>query len=234
MSIRKKIIKGKTYYALYAGNKFVKHIGNAAAYRKYLKDIGRKENELATLKGTVTQPTMPASVFDVIYADPPWQYDFAETVSRAIENQYSSMPLNQIKRLRKYIPAAENAVLFLWAPAPKLREALEVLGAWGFTYRTNAIWDKEKIGMGYWFRGQHELLLVGVKGEFSPPDAEARYSSMIREARTNHSKKPECVYTMIEAMFPGQRYIELFARQKRPGWVSWGLEVKEGNYGQSP
>ena len=226
MGIRKQVKKGKTYYALYAGNKFVKHIGNAAAYRKYLKDIGRKENELATLRGTLTQPAMPASVFDVIYADPPWQYDFAETDSRAIENQYSCMPLNQIKRLRKYIPAAENAVLFLWAPAPKLREALEVLGAWGFTYRTNAIWDKEKIGMGYWFRGQHELLLVGVKGEFSPPDAEARYSSVIREARTNHSKKPECVYTMIEAMFPGQRYIELFGRgEARGGWESWGLEV---------
>lgn len=74
-------------------------------------------------------PTLPQGKFSVIYADPPWQYDFAETDSRAIENQYSSMPLNQIKRLRKYIPAAENAVLFLWAPAPKLRGAAGGVGA---------------------------------------------------------------------------------------------------------
>lgn len=77
------------------------------------------------------------------------------------------MELEEIKTLS--IPSADNAVLFLWATAPKLKEALEVMEAWGFEYRTNAVWDKEIIGMGYWFRGQHELLLVGVKGEFSPP-----------------------------------------------------------------
>lgn len=223
MAIRKRVIKGHIYYQLYDGNQFIKHIGNTEAYRKYLKDIGRKENELAILKGTVAQPDMPTSIFDVILADPPWQYDFAETSSRAIENQYPSMPLQQIKALR--LPIAENAVLFLWATTPKLREALEVMEAWGFVYRTSAVWDKEKIGMGYWFRGQHELLLVGVKGEFSPPDIEARYSSVIREARTSHSKKPECIYTIIETMFPTGKYLELFARNERDRWQGWGNEI---------
>ena len=223
MAIREKIIKGKKYYAVYQANKFIKHIGNAEALRKYRKDINRKENELAILKGTAPQPDMPANLFNVLLADPPWQYDFSETSSRAIENQYPSMPLQQIKALR--VATDENAVLFLWATAPKLREALEVLEAWGFSYRTNAVWDKEKIGMGYWFRGQHELLLVGVKGEFSPPDTQARYSSVIREARTDHSRKPQCVYEMIETMFPSGKYLELFARNKRERWQSWGLDV---------
>jgi N6-adenosine-specific RNA methylase IME4 len=113
-------------------------------------------------------------------------------------------------------------VLFLWATAPKLIEALEVMRAWGFSYRTNAVWDKEKIGMGYWFRGQHELLLVGVKGNYPPPITEARFSSVIRTERTDHSSKPDCVYEMIEAICPNSRYIELFSRKKRQGWESWG------------
>jgi len=188
-----------------------------------IPSINEKENELAILKGTVAQPDMPANSFNVLLADPPWQYDFSETSSRAIENQYPSMPLQQIKALR--VTIAENAVLFLWATAPKLREALEVLEAWGFSYRTNAVWDKEKIGMGYWFRGQHELLLVGVKGEFSPPDTQARYSSVIRGTRKEHSQKPNCVYEMIETMFPTGKYLELFARNKRERWQSWGLDV---------
>jgi len=120
------------------------------------------------------------------------------------------MLLEEIKVLD--IPSAENSVLFLWATAPKLKEALEVMEAWGFSYRTCAVWDKEKIGMGYWFRGQHELLLVGVKGNFSPPAEENRFPSVIREPRTEHSRKPEIVYNMLETMFPCARFLELFAR----------------------
>ena len=224
MSHIKTIKKGKyTYYELWDKGKFQRHIGNAEVLRKYHKDINRKENELAVLKGTLGQPDMPVSLFNVILADPPWQYDFSETSSRAIENQYPSMPLQQIKGLR--LPIAENAVLFLWATAPKLSEALEVLKAWGFSYRTNAVWDKGKMGMGYWFRGQHELLLVRVKKEFSPPGTKARYRSVIRETRKGHSQKPNCVYEMIEAMFPTGQYLELFARNKRERWQSWGLDV---------
>jgi len=82
-------------------------------------------------------------------------------------------------------------VLYLWATAPKLLEAIEVMKAWNFSYKTHAIWDKEKIGMGYWFRGQHELLLVGTKGHFSPPAASLRIPSVIREAR-NSQQETRC------------------------------------------
>lgn len=165
---------------------------------------------------------LPKELFDIIYADPPWKYDFAETENRTIENQYPTMDLEDIKKLK--IPSANNSVLFLWATAPKIREALEVMKSWGFEYKSQVIWDKEIIGSGYWVRGQHEILLIGVKGKFSPPFEENRFSSVYREKRTQHSKKPEFYYKMIEIMFPYGRYLELFSRNKRDKWVMWGSE----------
>jgi N6-adenosine-specific RNA methylase IME4 len=159
-------------------------------------------------------------LYEIILADPPWQYDAASTESRAIENQYLTASLEEIKL---HIPeAAEDSVLFLWATAPKLLEALEVLDAWGFCYRTHAIWDKEIMGMGHWFRGQHELLLVGIRGEFSPPQEFLRVSSVFRERRSTHSTKPQVVYEWIEKTWPQERKLEMYARRPRKGWANWG------------
>jgi len=166
---------------------------------------------------------IPKGKFNVILADPPWRYQFVETESRAIENHYPSMELEEIKALR--IPSDTDSVLYLWATAPKLEEALQVLNAWGFTYKTCAVWDKERKGMGYWFRIQHELLLVGVKGNFATPEPENRFDSIFRSPREEHSKKPEIVYEMIEQMFPTAKYLEVFARNIREGWASWGNQI---------
>ena len=163
-------------------------------------------------------------ICSVVYADPPWRYDFSKSDSREIENQYPTMTVEEICALK--IQAADNAVLYLWATAPKLLEALAVMKAWGFTYKTNAIWDKEIVGMGYWFRGQHEILLVGTKGKFSPPAQSVRVSSVIRERRTKHSKKPAVIRDMIASWFPNETKVELFARQNVAGWHSWGNEIE--------
>ena len=85
--------------------------------------------------------------YDVIYADPAWRYDFSKSNSREIENQYPTMTIEEICALK--VPAKENAVLYMWATAPKLLEAIKVLNAWGFEYKTQAVWDKEIIGMDY-------------------------------------------------------------------------------------
>ena len=159
---------------------------------------------------------------DLVLADPPWRYDFAETDNRQIENQYPSATVDEICDMA---PDTEpNCVLFMWATVAKLREAFQVMDAWGFEYKTSAVWDKEKIGMGYWFRGQHELLLVGTKGTFSPPVAEHRVSSVFREPRGEHSKKPENVYQWIEKAFPAAKKLEMFCRQPRSGWEVFGNE----------
>lgn len=171
--------------------------------------------------------------YQIIYADPPWKYDFSATHNRDIENQYPTMEVNEIKNLK--VPSEDNSVLYLWATAPKLLEALDVMQSWGFNYRTHLIWDKEIIGCGWWFRGQHELLLVGIKGKFSPPDNSNRISSIFRERRTTHSKKPRTIRELISKWYPDKTKIELFARKPTGqlfedssfnGWDCWGNEVE--------
>jgi len=163
------------------------------------------------------------SEFEIVLADPPWRYDFSETECREIENNY---PTATIEDICSHAPkTTPDSILFLWATAPKLREAMQVVDAWGFTYKTHAVWDKCKIGMGYWFRGQHELLIVATKGKASPPIAESRVSSIFKESRTEHSKKPDCVYEWIESAFVSYKKLEMYARSNRPGWKSWGAEV---------
>jgi len=171
-------------------------------------------------------PILPEGKYDVIYADPPWKYDFTETENREIENKYPTMKLEEIKNMPITNLLNENCVIFLWATAPKLREALEVIKAWGFEYKTHMIWDKEIIGMGYWFRGQHELLLVATKGQVSVPDPNIRASSVYKEKRTSHSKKPNYFYSLIEKYFPNGKYLELFARQKyNDKWTVFGNQL---------
>ena len=171
----------------------------------------------------VDPPPFPEGKYGVIYADPPWRYDFAETTTRQIENQYPTMDLDAISAMPVAAEiAADNAVLALWATAPKLPEALHVMAAWGFKYTTCAAWDKEVIGMGYWFRGQHELLLIGKRGTPSPPAPEARCSSVYRERRGEHSVKPMYFRDLLASWYPNMPKVELFARTPAPGWKSWG------------
>lgn len=165
----------------------------------------------------------PPELPNLVLADPPWKYDFAETDNRQIENQYPTATVQEIIEME---PDTEgDCVLFLWATVAKLKEALEVMEGWGFQYKTHAVWDKGKIGMGYWFRGQHELLLVGTKGQFSPPETDNRVSSVFQETRSaKHSKKPSAVYQWIESAFPQTKKMEMFCREPRKGWMAWGNE----------
>lgn len=164
-------------------------------------------------------PPLPEGEFNVIYADPPWEY--ALPLRGSPDMHYPVMSTEEICRLR--VPAAKDAVLFLWATNPKLEDALKVLRTWGFAYKTNMVWVKDRIGTGYYFRGQHELLLVGVKGNFSPPIEENRPPSVLKAPAGEHSEKPAEVYAIIERMYPHGKYLELFARRRREGWTAWGL-----------
>jgi N6-adenosine-specific RNA methylase IME4 len=125
------------------------------------------------------------------------------------------------------LPAAEDAVLFLWAVNMLLPQALEVMAAWGSTYKAQAVWVKDSPGPGNWFRNQHETLLLGTKGRFPAPEPEDRVASVVQARRGRHSEKPAYVYELIERMYPRASKVELFARGKpRPGWVKWGNETE--------
>ena len=123
--------------------------------------------------------------------------------------------------------AAENCALFLWATVPMLPHALEVMAAWGFEYRTNWAWVKDKIGTGYWNRNRHELLLLGVRGSPPAPAFGSQWTSVIEAITGRHSEKPTEVYKMIEDYFPNLPKIELNARAAREGWEAWGAEAPE-------
>jgi len=163
--------------------------------------------------------------YSVICADPPWRYDFSQSASREIENQYQTMSLDDICALPVPEICTEDSILFLWATSPKLLEAIKVMEAWGFSYKTSMVWVKDKIGMGYYARQRHELLLIGSKGEIPTPEGPDRPDSVIEAPREEHSKKPDITYDLIEKMYPELERIELFARQQHPGWDVWGNEV---------
>jgi len=177
----------------------------------------RKVRALAELTGT----------WPVIYADPPWRYEGASTPSRAIENHYPTMALEDICALPVSHKATRSAVLFLWSPAPKLAEALEVVRSWDFDYRTCLVWDKLRIGMGNYWRVRHEFLLLGNRGAMPTPETDDLADSIIQEPRGEHSAKPDRFYELIEHLYPDVRYLELFARRRRQGWDVWGDEVSE-------
>jgi len=175
--------------------------------------------------------TAPSEVYSVIYADPPWQYDNQGHYG-ASERHYPTLPTDKIASLLTDIDlvVADNAVLFLWATNPLLLDALHVLKAWGFNYKTNLVWDKRvpTLGLGVYAKGQHELLLIATRGSFRP---NFMYPSVICEEKTTHSTKPSRLYAMIEAMYPAQRYMELFARhpESRESWSFWGAELERAS-----
>ena len=173
-------------------------------------------------------PTVwPEGKYPVLYADPPWRYEHPPigASNRSIENHYPTMSLDEICALPVGDIVADNAVLFLWATAPKLSECFQVIPAWGFTYRTCMVWVKDKIGMGYHARNKHEILLISKRGELAAPEPGNRPASVVESPRNKHSAKPEVFYEIIETMYPNMPRVELFARAGRDGWFSWGNQA---------
>jgi len=191
------------------------------AYRQAMRELEAKKRKE---KPSLVEPSY--GDFDVILADPPWQYDINH-LRGSPNDHYAVMTNEEIKQLG--VPAAKDAILFLWTTAPKLDTAIAIIDAWGFVYKTHAIWVKHRIGTGYYFRGKHELLLVAVKGDGIGVPAESNRPESVFEAKRGiHSQKPELVYEMIERMYPGRHYLELFARGKpRNGWKTWGFEAEK-------
>lgn len=194
--------------------------------RDALKPVRQEERmvKLAEVAKGNVELALPAK-YPIVYADPPWKYEHVKTDNRAIENQYPTMEIEDICKLAVSQVCTDDCVLFLWATSPKLAEAMGVVDAWGFNYRTSMVWVKDQIGMGYYARQQHELLLIATKGEPPAPAPADRPASVINAPRTKHSAKPEQFYEAIERMYPLLPRIELFARSARSGWAAWGNQA---------
>lgn len=183
-----------------------------------------KEKVLAGL-----QLALPNKRYGVIYADPEWRFEVysRETgMDRAADNHYPTSETDKICARPVKGIAANDCALFLWATVPMLPDALRVMDAWGFAYKSHIIWKKNRIAHGYWFRNQHELLLVGTRGDGLPAPAHGTQFPSVIEANVGaHSQKPEEFYLVIESYFPNLPKIELNARRARDGWDAWGLEA---------
>lgn len=172
--------------------------------------------------------------FEIILADPPWEFRVWNKDTghaRSAESHYSTMKLDDICDLN--IPVADNAVLFLWVTWPILQDAMKVIDAWGFEYKTQAwTWIKSNpagfghfMGMGYYTRANTEPCLLCIKGKPGRP-VDRGILSLIYAPVMQHSRKPDDQYRKIEALYPDRTYLELFARRRRDGWASWGNEIK--------
>lgn len=175
--------------------------------------------------------------FKTVLADPPWQFE-NRTGKIAPEhkrlNRYGTMTLEDICELPVDQCVADTAHLYLWCPNALLPEGLQVLEAWGFSYKSNLVWRKirkdggsDGRGVGFYFRNVTELILFGVRGKNARTLAPGRRQVNYLESRKReHSRKPDEQYPLIESCSPGP-YLEMFSRGTRPGWTVWGNQADD-------
>jgi len=179
-------------------------------------------------------PELPKGKYQVIYADPPWEYDvdLSSGATRSPENNYPVMDLEALKKFGEKVKeiSHKDCILFMWITAPKLNWMNDVLEAWGFDYKTNLIWDKVKPNMGHYSSVRHEILVIAGRGICSPTcdgkTIQSIDSVQSIEKSARHSEKPLAFRSIIETLYPDYKKVELFARGTPPtGWTFWGQEA---------
>lgn len=175
--------------------------------------------------------------YSTILADPPWQFK-NRTGKVAPEHKrlsrYPTLPLEEIMAIPVQHATSESAHLYLWVPNALLAEGMEVMKAWGFTYKTNLIWYKirkdggpDRRGVGFYFRNVTELLLFGTKGnKVRTLDPGRSQENIIVSQKREHSRKPDEQYRLIETCSWGP-FLEMFARGNRPNWTCWGNQAED-------
>lgn len=176
--------------------------------------------------------------YGAILIDPPWAFKAwsgSALPSRVADSHYQTMTMEDIAALPVAEQAADDCALFCWVVWPSLPDALAIIEAWGFTYKTCGFcWVKgnslplfpddfkDKMGLGYWTRANSEVCLLATRGKPKRKNADVR--QVIQAPLREHSRKPDEIYERIERLVDGP-YLEMFARQRWPGWDSWGNEV---------
>ena len=189
---------------------------------------------LHTAEGLVLAAGAP-SQFGAILADPPWRFQNSTgkvSPGHRRLHRYKTMSVAEIAALPVTNIAAEPAHLYLWSPNAMLAEAMQVMAAWGFQYKTVIVWHKirkdggpDGRGVGFYFRNVTEMVLFGVRGRNARTLAPGRRQvNYLATRKREHSRKPDELYDIIEGCSPGP-FIELFARGTRDGWIGWGTEA---------
>lgn len=173
-------------------------------------------------KNKVTE--WPKGKYRVIYADPPWSYGDERSGFGGATDHYNTMTMEELKSMPVASLTEENAVLFLWGTAPLLPEALELIEAWGFKYKTNIVWDKVRANLGNYTSVRHEHLFIATKGSGVPDNTSRVDSVQVVERIGRHSEKPEEFRNIIETLYTYGNKLELFARKAIEGWEVYGNE----------
>jgi len=178
----------------------------------------------------IPTPDLPTDEYDLVYLDPPWDYNLKKSGSPP----FKTMKLEKMKVEIK-IPAYKDCIMFMWATNPKLTDAFALFEHWGFQYKTNIVWVKQKNdklqqGTGYYVKGSHELLLIATKGSPGVPPESSRIPSVVFAQRTSkHSEKPKIFRKIINEMYKSKKKIEMFSRGKdeyhNDTWSYWGDEL---------
>lgn len=179
-------------------------------------------------------PPFPSGRFDVLYADPPWDYKGQLQHNGAggrdtggARRHYPTVSVAQMSRWPLAQIAADDSLLFMWSSSPHLDQAINLGKEWGFQWATVAfVWDKQKVNPGFYTMSQCELCLVFKRGKIPFPRGSRNERQFVSVMRSRHSAKPDEVRDRIAAMFPTQKKLEMFARKQTPGWHSWGLDVE--------
>jgi N6-adenosine-specific RNA methylase IME4 len=198
-------------YAKKKGLDNLKAAKKALTKDKSIKDI---EGEPAPL---------PEGPFRVISADPPWPYDRTDDETHRGSITYHKMSIAQICGLPVGEMAHDDCILFLWTTNAFMREAYQVLDAWGFEEKTILTWCKPKLGVGNWLRNQTEHCILAVRGK--PVVKLTNQTTILVGKVREHSRKPESFYKLVNSLCPGSK-VELFSREERKGWSRWGSETK--------
>lgn len=176
-------------------------------------------------------PNLPKTKYQIIYADPPWHYGQHWQYTRAgyewwqgCDKYYPCVPTPELAKLKIHTITDKDCLLFMWTTSAHLSQALVLGEVWGFDYSTIAfIWDKERFNPSRYTMPQCEVCLLFKKGKIPSPRGARNIKQLVRIERSkNHSEKPSEVRKRITQMFPRQKKIELFARDKTNGWDFWG------------
>jgi N6-adenosine-specific RNA methylase IME4 len=189
--------------------------------------LTQAEHQIVAARIRTEPEPLPSGPFRVIVADPPWMYfNRPEDESHRSRNHYPPMEVAAICALPIEALAHDDCILWLWTTNAHLREAFDVVQAWGFETKTILTWAKSHFGTGDWLRGQSEHCLMAVRGK--PVVTLTNQSTILHAKNREHSRKPDEFYALVEALCPGSK-LELFAREERPEWHTWGAEKEQFN-----
>lgn len=170
--------------------------------------------------------------YEIVYLDPPWDYQMLQHAGAGkgdtggASTHYETLKIAQLKEFPIRDLLADNSLVFMWVTNPHLANGIDLLRAWNLKYVTvGFVWNKGQVNPGYYTMSQCELCLVAKRGKIPQPRGSRREKQYLESLRQEHSKKPDEVRDRICRMFPTQRKVELFARQRVPGWDAWGNEI---------